>query len=397
MTIIHEGVCMPRTQQSLDHFLNAARNVRLDYVFSFKEHSSCLRPLIEALRTDIIRKSMTQTQFDQIVTDIRRKSPHDSQKYDGIISDVKRDWFAAGVMVMPGAGSAGLLHARPVGPTVTGPAPVPLGDRPVPRGWVYENFNPAVQTWTTAVAPPTPVQGALNKSEVSKINEAFARAKGGVEQARDCLIPLHRHWPNMSPLTKTQNAYVQLFGAPGDRRQHLKAVLENFRVLCEAFRIGPKVIDVRNTVYGLTCFAACFRHDLRTDNGDGSFSLSGPVEVYLGRAFLQGTPSNKSGYIQSTDNTVGTLVHEFAHGAINAVDAPPVTGTGDPSAPASHWAHSLNLDQTSPDYGASDDNSIQASTWTDDTKLARFSPPIARRNADNYGQFVTYILTQRGI
>jgi hypothetical protein len=85
---------------------------------------------------------------------------------------------------------------------------------------------------------------------------------------------------------------------------------------------------------------------------------------------------------------VSTLVHEFAHGAINAVDVPPVDATGG-------WTHArVSDDPASNDFGASTDNRIQASTIPMDQLLAQFRPEYAIVNADSYGQFATRLLLE---
>lgn len=104
--------------------------------------------------------------------------------------------------------------------------------------------------------------------------------------------------------------------------------------------------------------------------------------MFLGRAFY--APGN---YEKTTDDTVGTLVHEFSHGAVNAVDVPPVD-------PSGSWMHARISDTpTDNDFGVSTDNSIQASTPALDALLARHKPDYAVVNADSYGQFATRLLT----
>jgi hypothetical protein len=95
-------------------------------------------------------------------------------------------------------------------------------------------------------------------------------------------------------------------------------------------------------------------------------------------------------YGASTDSTVGTLIHEFAHGAINAVDVPPVSTTG-------AWTHTRKSDDPAHnDFGDSTDNSVQASTIPMDKLLAKHQPDYAVVNADNYGQFACALLTHYG-
>jgi hypothetical protein len=94
---------------------------------------------------------------------------------------------------------------------------------------------------------------------------------------------------------------------------------------------------------------------------------------------------NASAAFSSTSNaTVGTFVHEMAHGAFHAVDAPKVDALN-------NWelAPELTAGDT---YGASPDNDEQSSTPTLDKRLAIKDPTIANRNADNYGQFAVECL-----
>ncbi len=370
-------------QDVFDEFIRMAQSERQDKFLKFNERTSCLQPMVMALRADIARRTMTKMSFDQIRRTLEQKSPNDSQKYQNALNYVATNWpsWNRGVMVMPQIGTQSQLQHRLGVPPKVPPRP-PTISGVVPIGWKYESFDPVKQSWTHALTmaeflPP------LDKSETTRINESLLRAKYAVELARDILIKISG-WS--TPLNPNQQAYVDYFGSYD--RQRFKLVLDNFKILVFAFQVGPKIIDLRNTDYGKTCYAACFRANLR-GNTNGSLSLTGKVDMFLGRAFLK---SRGGSYTSSTDATVGTLVHEFAHGAINAVDAPPVITNTAPW----RWQLTPNLVTTHDEYGASPDNGIQASTEADDKALATFNADIAIRNADNYGQFASTMLRREG-
>jgi hypothetical protein len=79
-------------EQVLQEFIRKAANVRTSYIFAFNEKSSCLRPIIEALRTDTHNKSMKLTQFGLIRTTLEHKSPADSAKYKEALDWVQANW-----------------------------------------------------------------------------------------------------------------------------------------------------------------------------------------------------------------------------------------------------------------------------------------------------------------
>ena len=155
-------------------------------------------------------------------------------------------------------------------------------------------------------------------------------------------------------------------------------MLANYKTLYEAFSSVPVMVDVRNTLYGLTCYAACFR----------GRKVAG-LEVFVGRGFfLAGAVQDR--YDTSSSSTVGTLIHEFAHGSFKAVDAPTVDGN-------SNWVlQPMHLNDPNHDnYGASPDDAVQASTIDLDKALAAKSPDVALRNADNYCEFALLLLTKK--
>lgn len=258
-----------------------------------------------------------------------------------------------------------------------------VGSSISPSGWNHVPWTSPPYTWTTAV-PNSNKQGDLSSIQITQINEAFRRAKKGVQLARDELIKLNPSSFTQSTLSFTAKAYVDYFGAYDSKR--FQEVLRNMGFLTLAFEDKahtPNVIDLRDTQYGMTCYAACFRNDLR--NTSSSQALTGHVNIFLGRSFFLGSvgSSKKSSYSESSDATITTLVHEFAHGAINAVDAPPVDSSNNWKLAPAHLT-----DPTHADHGETPQNDIQASTPSDDKKLALKAPSVAIRNADCYGQFV---------
>jgi hypothetical protein len=77
----------------LTQFINMAAQVRLTYTFSFKEQTSCLKPLIEALRNDNSgRTPLTKDNFERIRNEIRAHSPNDSRKYEAAMEYVATHW-----------------------------------------------------------------------------------------------------------------------------------------------------------------------------------------------------------------------------------------------------------------------------------------------------------------
>jgi hypothetical protein len=278
-------------------------------------------------------------------------------------------------------GGGGLRHV------VMPPAPYrpPVrntGTTVAPVGWSYVAYDAsnARHNWAGAL---TGTQ-ALNFSQTARINEAFARTRDAVKQARDALLRFPRDggaWTN----TDDQNSYLDYFGAyDGTRFLH---VLENFRILALAFDGNPNVIDIRNTASGGACYAACARANLKSTTS-GSLALTGRVDIFLGKAFFNDSGPLSQRYARSTDATVATLVHEFAHGSFKAVDAPKVNPGG------TAWtARPANLTVGHDDYGISPDPwRNQASTEDEDKALAKFAPAVAIRSADNYGQFTREVL-----
>lgn len=243
-----------------------------------------------------------------------------------------------------------------------------------PTGWKYVAWDEATWGFTTALSKYDQVPAQLSTAETMRINESIRRVKLAVNYARDAMIRVAGGKSVGAELT----AYTDYFGAKDDKR--IKKVRDHFTVLSLAFDRGPDIVDLRNTKYGKTCYAACFRKSLAVNN-KGSLSLSGSVNMFLGRLFF-----GAGNYEKTTDDTIGTLVHEFAHGACNAVDVPPVDEHG-------AWTHTRTSDDPNDnDFGDSTDNAIQASTQERDKLLAKWKPDYAVVNADNHGQFATRLL-----
>lgn len=383
-------------QDVLNHFLDMAKIARQGYFFAFNAQTSCLKPMVEALRNDVPSGAMTIEGFRLVRSALEAKSPKDSQKYQDALKYVEHNWpnwnrTVTGVKIMGTVPTGTVLRHIPVPPKVP---PKPVSSTSVgvvPVGWQYENYNSKEQKFTTPVIP-TEALPPLHKTEISRINEAFKRARLAVEMARDAMINTEKlNWSGS--LNNDQRLFRYYFGSYDSVR--FKTVLNNFKVLTLAFQKGPKVIDLRNTEYGKTCYAACYRRDLRSVVHN-SLTITRRVEMFLGREFLKSTSS----YVSSTDNTVGTLIHEFAHGSINAVDAPPVesgTWKRNPKHAKLPERKKPDSDPPHPDFGESPVNSIQASTDSDDHILADFAPDIAIRNADNYGQFARSLLIRKSI
>lgn len=247
-------------------------------------------------------------------------------------------------------------------------------------GWRHVQWDPLVYTWTTAVPTAEELNAELTTAEKMRVNEAVRRSKLASIYARDTMIKIAKG----AATTKEGEIYANCFGAVDAAR--VAKIRKNFEVLALAFERGPDMIDLRNTEYGKTCYAACFRANLSAYSAkEKVLSLTGGVDMFLGRAFF-----GKGSYEKSSDTTVGTLVHEFAHGAISAVDVPPVSATG-------AWTHTRKSDDpTHADFGETTTNSIQASTPELGRLLAQHQPDYAAVNADSYGQFARLLLMEKG-
>jgi hypothetical protein len=251
-------------------------------------------------------------------------------------------------------------------------------------GWAYSPFDPVEFSWTVELT--TNLQGPLSSAMTARFTEALRRTKMALLLAHEVLIDISGLSTFPTVPTMEQQIYLDYFG-PFDKAR-ISKLKRNYTVLKLAVEKGPRIVDLRDTDFGLNCYAACFRADLGTkDTVTGQVSVLNAITVFLGRAFFAPSAMNYSG---STDATVGTLIHEFAHGAINAVDVPPVNAQGS-------WTHPRKSDNPADDdFGNSTDNQIQASTIPLDKLLATHKPNYAVVNADNYGQFAAALLTSRG-
>jgi hypothetical protein len=242
-----------------------------------------------------------------------------------------------------------------------------------PEGWTLVAYA------GLDLVPPGDRVGALSGPEIQRINEAFRRAKSAVELARDALIKIQS--PNGFPpqLNADQQSYIDFFGAYDANR--FQKVLGNMTGLALAFKNTPRVTDYRNQAEWWKEYGGCVRANL-ISNAGGSVSLTGTVDILIGRGFLM-----RGGYAGTTDATVGTLVHEFSHGTFAAVDVPEVDAFG-------NFACTRESD-TPGDYNfgnSTDPFHHQASQEADDKLLATHHPGYAVVNADSYAQFVRAVL-----
>ena len=282
-------------------------------------------------------------------------------------------------------GGGGLKHIQPKPPSYK-PPPKNTGATVSPLGWTYVAYdatNPQ-HNWAGALTAPQ----TMDFSKTARINEAFMRTKEAIKMARDVMIKFPRTASGWNVPSPDQTSYVDYFG-PFDSARFLR-VLDNFRVLALAFEQSPNVIDIRGTVSGGNCYAACIPANLKT-TANGSLALTGKVNVFLGNSFFNDAGPLSQKYFKSTDSTLVTLIHEFSHGSWRAVDAPLVNPGG------TAWTlQPMSMDPNNVNYGSSPDGwTNQSSQEPDDKRLAAFAPDIAARNADNYGQFTRELLMRR--
>jgi hypothetical protein len=246
-----------------------------------------------------------------------------------------------------------------------------------PKGWRLVAYDPLVHGGSLL---PVPAQtGALSATEIARINEAIKRATAAVVMARDAILEVARRQDFSPPLRIEEQAYVDFFGAYDATR--LQKIVKNFRALAIAFESTPEFLDVRNRTVWSTTYGGCVRRDLVDGTGQ-QLALRGTVQMLFGRAFL-GTGS----YEKTTDDTIATLVHEFAHGVLNAVDVPDVDNSG-----VFQCTRASDV-PTDADFGNSTDPfAHQCGTETLDRLLAQFHPAYAAVNADSYGQFTKRLL-----
>lgn len=246
-----------------------------------------------------------------------------------------------------------------------------------PVGWKLVAYNP--RTHGGSMLPAAQHAPALTPAEITKVNEAIRRVRMGVEAARNAMLTVAKRQMFKSPMPAEEQTYTDFFG-PYDATR-LNRIVTNFQVLVLAFINTPDFIDVRNRTQWSTTYGGCVRRNLAAKN-KGVLSLAGTVAMLVGRAFL-GTGS----YQKTTDDTIATLVHEFAHGALNAVDVPDVDAMGN------FLCTRQSDDPNNADFGNSTDPfGHQCGTEAMDKVLARFKPEYAIVNADSYGQFTKNLL-----
>jgi hypothetical protein len=227
---------------------------------------------------------------------------------------------------------------------------------------------------------------AFTPTEIAKINEAFRRARRAAELARDAAIQIAAKTALQRPMTATEALFVEYFGAFDQTRA--RQVLANYKDIVDAFDTKVMLYDIRNTPYGMDCYAACEVGRITRTSARQQSQVTSRVTMVMGRAFFTESIPKKpaagpfnppAAYDKTSDATVGTFVHEMSHGSFHAVDAPKVNA-------ANNWELAPDL-TAGDDYGASPDNDEQSSTPLLDKRLALKDPSVAIRNADNYGQF----------
>ena len=180
--------------------------------------------------------------------------------------------------------------------------------------------------------------------------------------------------------------YTKFFGA-WDQARFTK-VLTGFEAICDGFDAKVQLYDIRNANNGPLWFAACYPGQISRDHNRRATSQ---VRMVMGRVFfIDSVPRRSAGgafnaqaaFTATSDATVGTFVHELAHGTFMAIDAPIVDARG-------NWTLApISMVPGNPDYGQSPDaTNNQSATPANDALLASFFPDIAILNADNYGQF----------
>jgi hypothetical protein len=98
---------------------------------------------------------------------------------------------------------------------------------------------------------------ALKPSEITRINEATARSKLAVEYARDAMIDLAKQNAIGNAPSTEEQLYLDFFGTFDKNRA--EKVLANYKTLYGAFVSVPVMVDVRNTVVGMQCYAGVQR------------------------------------------------------------------------------------------------------------------------------------------
>lgn len=248
----------------------------------------------------------------------------------------------------------------------------------------------------------------MTTAQISKINEAMRRVKLAVTSARDAMLLVAKRRQFTPPMPDEEKAFTDFFGPFDEGR--LNRVVSNFQALVLAFNGTPTFTDVRNRQVWANTYGGCVRRNLVVRTGQAAvgggvaakaaavgqvlapqgaqaaIALSGSVDMLVGRAFIGG-----GSYAKTTDDTICTLVHEFAHGTVNAVDVPDVDANG------VFQCTRQSDDPADANFGNSTDPfGHQSSQEPMDIIMARHHPEYALVNADCYGQFTKRILLGKG-
>lgn len=215
----------------------------------------------------------------------------------------------------------------------------------------------------------------------SKVRETYERAKLAVHEARDLVLEAGRVGTN------GRTVYERWFGTySADNHRVVKANIVN---LCKLFDSGVIIVKDARTMLG--DWGDCFGFAIPGNKADY-------VEFSVGRAFFlkQGwnvqpgasaqqrkaavVQALSEAYANTSDWTVGTMIHELGHAANRLPDV-------DFQAPATY--------QVSPG-GMTPDGWQQCSTPALDQALALADPALAIQNTDSYGQFCREALQAGG-
>jgi hypothetical protein len=209
-----------------------------------------------------------------------------------------------------------------------------------------------------------------NLFDRNKVRETYNRSRNAVEKAHATALKSATPGP-------ARNLFEKWFGPYDETRK--KQVIKNLHNLNNLFRSGVIIIKDGRGIQGV--WGDCF-----------GFAMPGNkknyVEFTIGRAFFlkQGyhvvpgaTPAQRSAavklalnnaYNNTSDWTVGTMIHELGHAINNLPDVnfqPPATYQIHPGMTPAGWD--------------------QVSTPDLDNALAIADPGLAVQNTDNYGQF----------
>ncbi len=211
---------------------------------------------------------------------------------------------------------------------------------------------------------------SCNAMDKAKVTETYNRSKKAVHKARDILL-------KAKSAGAARDLYERWFGAY-DATRHA-SVISNYNQLCKLFTSG--VIIVHDARQQMDVWGDCF--GFATPGNKQNY-----VEFTVGRAFFMKTGFNvppgatahqrsaavklalANAYNNTSDWTVGTMIHELGHATNNLPDV-------DYQAPSTY--------QVSPG-GITPSGWDQCSTPDLDLALALNSPALAVVNTDSYGQ-----------